>query len=660
MKTSYTLEEIIQSEREHPLEWVMPNGLGGYSSSSVSGSLFRKHHGYLVASEKSPILRKMILSKIDECFVINQNVYHLSSQQKELNQPIQSSYLTAFTFDETPVYHYQVEGVKMTKEIVPVYNQNAVTIRYQIQSKHDIEVRFTPYFQYRSHSDITEEPKKQFSVFSTEHLMTLIPLSNVDQQIQFYTSEGLIQTSSVEYTEPYYYAFDDKTGDPRQEVHFTPYQIFISLKQGEKKTIDMVCLLGREEIPTFDESKKKYHQHLKALYKQAKSTSPRFNRLIQAADVFISKRNSTGYKTVLAGLPWFTDWGRDTMIAYEGLFLQTGRFQEAKEVLLSFRQYEKKGLIPNMFPDEGLEPIYNTVDASLWYIHAIYKYATISKDYAFVHDLLFETMKNIIFYYQTGTYFNIHMDPSDGLIVSGSGLDQVTWMDVRVNDKVITPRHGKAVEINALWFNALSIMAHFSLAFDEDDKLYQTLAKKVKKSFNRKFWNAKKKCLYDVIDPCDSKVRPNQLFAISLPFTMISLPKAKQIVHVCKTELLDVYGIRSLSKFDPEFIGSYSGDIVKRDHAYHMGTSWGFLLGTYMEAVLKSHHFNQKSYAEIVALYLQIEHHFDEGCINGYAEVFDGIEGKKSKGCYTQAWSVAEILRIYKTYLMGVLSNETR
>jgi predicted glycogen debranching enzyme len=434
----------------------------------------------------------------------------------------------------------------------------------------------------------------------------------------------------------------------RTDIAYQPYTIQIPIFANKKIKIEVIC--SDQKIPNISATSiiEQYTSRLQTLVTQAGFKTELLNNLVVASDQFVVKRNSTDALTILAGLPWFTDWGRDTMIAFEGLLLVTKRFEEAKEVLLSFAKYEKNGLIPNMFPDEGSLPLYNTVDASLWYIHAIYQYYVYTKDITFVQTRLFPVMKSIMVHYQQGTDFNIGMD-SDFLIHAGSGLDQVTWMDVRINGEVITPRHGKPVEINALWYNALMIMDFF--VKDNADFEYLLLAKKVKKSFLRKFWNIQKHCLFDVVDELDDSIRPNQLFAISLPFSMITKTKARKILKVIEEELVDVYGIRSLSKRDPRFIPKYQGDIVSRDHAYHMGTAWGFLMGTYLESIHKAYPHSKKEINKMIEKIKQIESHLFDGCINGYAEVFDGIDGFESKGCYTQAWSVAEYLRVASKFL---------
>ena len=325
-------------------------------------------------------------------------------------------------------------------------------------------------------------------------------------------------------------------------------------------------------------------------------------KLTWAADSFLAARNSTGLKTILAGFPWFTDWGRDTMIAFHGLTLCTGRLQDARDVLESFSLYVKNGLIPNVFPNKaGEEPMYNTMDASMWYFYAVDRYLvqdTSDEGKAFVKEKIFPYLKEIIEAYKSGTDFSIHMD-RDGLVAGGSDLDQITWMDVRVGEWVVTPRHGKPVEINALWYNALKVMEHLCEIFHEDGSSYHKLSQLVKESFCEKFWNSDTGCLFDVVDENDGKIRPNQLWAVSLPYTMLSKEQEKSIVNVCKKYLYTSYGMRSLSWADSEYQSVYIGECIKRDAAYHMGTVWAYPIGAYLTAYCKVNDYSKEAVLEV-------------------------------------------------------------
>ena len=449
------------------------------------------------------------------------------------------------------------------------------------------------------------------------------------------------------------------TGMSCIENNFTPYQISVKVLPFEHKKISVIASIEdsyeRDAFLIIENSKKR----LKSLETQAGLPDSFANSLVLAADQFIVDRSSTGYKTVLAGLPWFTDWGRDTMIALQGLTLVTKRFEDAKGILKTFAKYVKKGLVPNMFPDEGLDPLYNTVDASLWYFYSVDQYLNYTgtaDDYAFIQNEIYPKLKEIIDYYQKGTDISIHME-QDGLIHAGGGLDQVTWMDLRVGEWVVTPRHGKPVEINALWYNALKVMEKLSAHFGENTNTYAELAKKVSTSFLREFWNTEKNCLYDVVsdDEKDGKIRPNQIYAVSLPYTMLPDEMAFSVVQTVYSHLYATYGLRSLSPEDPEYKGLYFGKLHDRDGAYHQGTAWAFPLGAFITAYVKVHHRSPESILFAKKLLEPMEDHLLDGCIGSIAEIFDGNEPHISRGCYAQAWSVGEILRCYVEDLLNCL-----
>ncbi|MDD3123974.1 MAG: amylo-alpha-1,6-glucosidase [Candidatus Izemoplasmatales bacterium] len=627
-------------------EWVLSNGIGGYMGTSVVGSNERIHHGLLIASQNPPIERVLLLSKIEESLIIENDTISLVNQ-KYVGYDEETPYLHSFILEEIPTFYYDAESFAITKKLSPMYGYNTIAITYEIETrKYPVVFQLKPLFNYRSHSEVTT--KNQLVFEKEQNGQHLRLKKGVNQSIYFYSSLGTYVENEEEYSNPFVFQKGMETGDSRTDIEFQPYTIQIPIQANRKIKIEIIC--SDQEIPKISASSiiEQYISRLQNIVHNAGFETELLKNLVIASDQFVVKRNSTQAKTVLAGLPWFTDWGRDTMIAFEGLLLVTKRFEEAKEVLKSFAKYEKNGLIPNMFPDEGSLPLYNTVDASLWYIHSIYQYYAYTKDLAFIQKNLISVMKSIIIHYQQGTDFNIGMD-QDFLIHAGSGLDQVTWMDVRINGEVITPRHGKPVEINALWYNALMIMGFF--VNDIDDFEYQLLANKVKISFLKKFWNKQNQCLFDVVDELDASIRPNQLFAISLPFSMITKPKARKILKVVEEELIDIYGVRTLAKSDSRFIPKYQGDIVSRDHAYHMGTSWGFLMGTYLESLHKAYPHSKREANKIIEKIKQIESHLFDGCINGYAEVFDGLDGFESKGCYTQAWSVAEYLRVASMFL---------
>jgi predicted glycogen debranching enzyme len=621
--------------------YSMANGIGGYSSGSIINSFNRKHYGYLIASLKAPVERMMILGKIDE------KIGNISLECQEYDTGIidNHKYLDEFTYDAYPTFKYIVGNKKITKRIAPVYGKNEVVVSYEIESDEDTILSLNPLFNYRDHSDVIQKEALDFKEEKKNNLYILTPKANEDVSIQFYYSDGVIKENKKKITDALYYQYDFETGDDRKDYYYTPITLEVKVLKNKVNKITIICALN--EIECFDSDKliQEYKDRIDSLKEKSGIKDSLAKDLVWSADSFISERKSTGLKTILAGLPWFTDWGRDTMIAFTGLTLVTKRFDDAKEILKSFALYEKNGLIPNMFPDDGGEPWYNTVDASLWYFYACYKYIEYTKDKKFILEEIYPTLQNIIYAYSHKTDNNIHMD-SDNLVSCGDKDTQITWMDVKTNGIAVTPRFGKPVEINALWYNALRIMDILSKdANDPTD--YMSMAMAVKKSFNEKFYNKETGCLYDTVEPYDPKIRPNQCFALSLPFKVVDENYVKSIFDVITKDLYNVYGLRSLSPRDPEFKPKYEGSLWDRDMAYHMGTTWGFLIGTYFDAYLYVNKKNPNVKNEINVMAHKFEKHLNEGCLNGVAEIFDGDIANRTRGCYNQAWSIGELLRSY-------------
>ena len=618
------------------------------------------HHGYLIAALNPPVNRYLIFARTQEEVSINGRTYDLTSQQYINASKNGQEHLDRFNFDTIPEYIYRVEDVIIKKSISMEYGYNTTAVCYEIENgTEDLTFKMIPLFNYRLSGDSIEKSNLKFIKEVEGNKLILTPEENKDVKITFYASEGeyydrsLIPTTMATpnylFEENQYYMIDNRTGFLGIDNHYTPYEINIKIKAKETKRFYVICTLEEEINKTGFEIEEEYKKRAEDLIKKAGYKDDFASNLVKASDHFIVNRNSTGLKTILAGYPWFTDWGRDTMIAFEGLVLCTKRFKDAREILESFSKYVRNGLVPNLFPDANTEPLYNTVDASLWYFQAVYKYLKYTdtdEDYKFIEEKIYDKLVEIFKAYSTKTDFSIRMD-EDGLIFAGSGVDQVTWMDVRVGDFVVTPRHGKPVEINALWYNALCIMEELRSKFNKEDLNYRKLSLKVKNSFNKKFWNEDKKCLFDVVDENDDKIRPNQLWAVSLPFSILDREKEKSIVEVAYKHLYSTYGLRSLSFMDEEFKNKYIGKLFKRDLAYHMGTTWGFLIGPFITAYCKVNDYNEKAIKKAKEMISVFEDHMKDGCINGIAEIFDGEFSSTSRGCYSQAWSVGEVLRIY-------------
>ena len=460
-----------------------------------------------------------------------------------------------------------------------------------------------------------------------------------------------------------YYAYDACDGRKDTGRAYACHRVGLDVPAGCEKTLSVLFTMDEKYAGKMHDAKKdgsipvralaeKVIGEVKAqrmeLEKQARLQDETAQTLVKSAHQFISLRASTGGETILAGFPFFEDWGRDTMIALPGICLSTRRYADAASILRTFAQYERDGLMPNLFPEGKNDPMYNTVDAALLFINCVWLYRQATGDADFVREM-FPVMERIIASYKKGTDYNIHMD-RDGLIIAGSGLDQVTWMDVRVGDILPTPRHGKPVEINAYWYNALRIMAEFAKPAGKDAEAYEMLADRVRTSFIREFWMEEKQCLRDVVSgtAADAQIRCNQIWALSLPFTMLEEEKERQILDTVFEKLYTPYGLRTLDPADPEFRPEYGGEVLKRDLAYHQGTVWTYPLGAYYLAYLRMNGYSKEAEAYVRAQLEVLHSALREGCIGQLPEIYDGLEPVSSKGCFAQAWSVGELLRVYE------------
>lgn len=638
-------------------EWVLTNGIGGYAGSSVTGAHARKHHGYLIASLHPPVERFVILSKINECLIRSSEKIDFTVEQYLADDGSTAyrkgiEYLNSFTYDGLVHFTTKAPEFTMTKTLAFEHGKNTIAISYDIWNDGEAATLvLTPLFNYRVHHDASTIDTLKFDTTYEQPEIRLVPQQNKDVTIRLFTDDGTVVPCEEKYTTGMQLQKELDVESDALDDNYTPYQIEFPLDAGCRKKISIICTIedtyekdafatAAAEMARFDALEKKagYHDELA-------------ETLTIAADHFLAYRQSTGLMTVLAGLPWFTDWGRDTMIALTGLTLSTGRYQDARDILTTFARYVHHGMVPNMFPDEGTAPLYNTADASMWYFYAVGKYLDYTgtpEDYAFVQETIYPKLKEIIAAYEHGTDFSIYME-EDGLIHAGSGLDQVTWMDVRVGDWVATPRHGKPVEINALWYHALCLMEEWATRFGEDGSHYAALAAHAKESFAKEFWNEKDGCLYDVVDGLegDATLRPNQIYAVSLPYRMLDADKEKKIVDKVYEKLYAKTGLRSLSPDDKEYHPTYEGCLDKRDHAYHQGTSWGFLLGGFLTAYVHVYGTSKEVIKQADAMLDATREQFYHGCIGSIAEIFDGDEPHTSRGCYAQAWSVGEILRAY-------------
>ena len=645
-------------------EWAVTNGIGGYAGSSMIGAHSRTHQGYLIASLHAPIERYLVFSKINETVTVGtKTVSFETSQHRASGKTVYAEgqkFLTSFIYDGSVLYAYETDNFSFKKHITLKRNANVCAVSYELTAgDSDCTFTLTPLFNYREHSESSTPDTLKFETFTEDRAFYLVPEKNKDIAIRFQTSEGTFSERETVYDIDMQLQIEVDLETDGLDCHYCPVDLSIEVPANTTKKVSILCSIGdvnerpasvsaTEAFSILEENARCHAE----LFEKAGYRDSFANQLVLASDQFLTYRESTKMMTVLAGLPWFTDWGRDTMIAFTGLTLCTKRFKEAEEILLTFARYIRHGIVPNMFPDDNMPPLYNTVDASLWYFYAVYQYLhynPAAEAEAFVKEQIFPHLKEIISAYEKGTDFSIYME-DDGLIHAGSGLDQITWMDVRVGDWVATPRHGKPVEINALWYNALRIMESLCEKFDEDASAYRTRAEQVKESFNAKFWDSSNQCLFDVVDgdEPDDHIRPNQIYAVSLPFSLLPEEQEKSVVALVEKELFVGCGLRSLAPDHPDYHGIYCGALAKRDAAYHQGTAWGFLLGGFFSAYMKVNHHSSSAAENAIRMLEPVRKHLsDSGCIGSISEIFDGDAPHNPRGCYAQAWSVGEVLRCY-------------
>ena len=660
----YTQKDWTTFKEGIKREWAVTNGIGGYAGSSMIGAHSRTHQGYLIASLHAPIERYLVFSKINETATVGTSTVSFeTSQHCASGKTVYTEgqkFLTSFIYDGSVHYTYETDNFSFEKHITLKRNANVCAVAYELTAgDSDCTFTLTPLFNYREHSESSTPDTLKFETFTKDRTFYLVPEKNKDIAIRFQTSEGTFSERETVYDIDMQLQIEVDLETDGLDCHYCPVDLSIAVPANTTKKVSILCSIGdvnerpapvsaTEAFSILEENARCHAE----LFEKAGYRDSFANQLVLASDQFLTYRESTKMMTVLAGLPWFTDWGRDTMIAFTGLTLCTKRFKEAEEILLTFARYIRHGIVPNMFPDDNMPPLYNTVDASLWYFYAVYQYLhynPAAEAEAFVKEQIFPHLKEIISAYEKGTDFSIYME-DDGLIHAGSGLDQITWMDVRVGDWVATPRHGKPVEINALWYNALRIMESLCEKFDEDASAYRTRANQVKESFNAKFWDSSNQCLFAVVDgdEPDDHIRPNQIYAVSLPFSLLPEEQEKAVVALVEKVLFVGCGLRSLAPDHPDYHGIYCGALAKRDAAYHQGTAWGFLLGGFFSAYMKVNHHSSSAAANAVRMLEPVRKHLtDSGCIGSISEIFDGDTPHNPRGCYAQAWSVGEVLRCY-------------
>lgn len=642
MKFIYGKNDWKTLDRGQENCYLITNGLGGYSSQTTIGSNARNDHALFMACTIAPNHRYHFITRMDETIEMTRGKKIEISSQEYVNRAKNNlgfQYLNQFSFEYYPVWYYQVDGIEIKKLVVMAYGENTIGVRYIITNNMNQEVKLTvtPQLQFVPKGDIL--PKVQsFEVKDNAICSNGLKLN--------YRTNGKFNCYNTEYISDLYYGYDARDGRDSIGVTAHNHNISIIIEAYEEKILDLVY--STENIThTLEDLIEKETTRLNHITTQSQIQDEIGQQLVRSADQYLVDRASTSGKTLMAGYPFFADWGRDTMISMVGCCISTRRFEEAKSIFRTFMQYSKNGLMPNMFPEGENDPLYNTVDAALLFIGAVYEYYEASKDTQFVKEA-YGVMEDIIKWYKQGTDYHIKMD-TDGLIMAGSGLEQVTWMDVRFGDILPTPRHGKPVEINAYWYNDLRIMGYFARLLGREDNQYEELAKLVSESFTKKFWNEDENCLKDLVsgEAADNQIRCNQIWAVSQPFSLLDKEKEKMIVSKVYETLYTPYGLRSLSKYDKDFKPYYGGSHFNRDMAYHQGTVWAFPLGAYYLAYLKVNDYKTEAVNKVKEQLQVLDACMREGCIGQIAEIYDGLNPTISQGCFAQAWSVSELLRVF-------------
>ncbi len=646
-------------------EWLVTNGLGGYASGTVSGALSRRYHGLLVAALPAPLGRMVLFNQLSEYLVLRDgSTIRLGFEEQPEPEVLRSSlrHLVEFRLETgLPVWKFEVEGITLEKRLLMPYQQNTVYIHYRlISGPWPVRLELRPSIHFRTHESRVDEPLPgpyALSIIGDRYEISSTPEMPKLKMCLF--GERSSFTFFGFTARELFYRQEAERGYEACGTLWTPGAFSTDLLPGRDTTLVASTESWRKALALKPEDvlRAETHRRRRLLDIAGGLTGPTAE-LTLAADQFVispagrieesARANASGDQvgTIIAGYHWFTDWGRDTMIGLEGLTLVTGRHREAGWILRTFAHYVRDGLIPNMFPEGKSHGLYHTADATLWFFHAVDRYLRMTRDRGTLR-LILPSLRDIVARHRQGTRFGIGVDPVDGLLRQGEEGFQLTWMDAKVGDWVVTPRRGKAVEINALWYNALRLLEGWLLE-EEGDSAAQPLAElaqQVKESFNRRFWYEQEGYLFDVVDGeagDDPACRPNQIFAISLPHPMLEEEKWQPVLETVRQRLLTPVGLRSLAPGHPEYRARYFGDLHSRDAAYHQGTVWGWLIGPFIDAWLRVYPGEREAARAFLDGFVP---HLQEGCIGSISEVFDAEPPFTPRGCIAQAWSVAEVLR---------------
>jgi predicted glycogen debranching enzyme len=650
-------------------EWLVTNGLGGYASGTVAGVITRRYHGLLIAALAAPLGRTVMLTHIaGQVRFQDGRELEIGGRERvgDAADAHGTGYLTEFRLEAgLPVWRYEVEGVVLERRIFLPHMQNSVHVMFELVSGADrVELALRPSVNFRPQEAPVSEPlgwPYEFRAIRDEYEIVLGGSPLPPLRMKMFAPEATFTLKGMR-LESVLYPVEESRGYQARGDLWSPGYFRFPLRVREPATLvasteAVETMTVLEPKSALEAERGRRRRLLARAAPEAREGIPA--ELVLAADQFIitpagrteetARAHAYGdeVRTVIAGYHWFTDWGRDTMISLEGLTLVTGRHVEAGYILRTFAHYVRDGLIPNMFPEGEKEGLYHTADATLWFFHAMQRYIERAGD-RLTLSILYPTLKQIIEAHTRGTHFGIRMDERDGLLVQGAQGYQLTWMDAKVEDWVVTPRRGKAVEINALWFNALKLMEQWAPDHEDNAAVYRERAARVQQSFNDRFWYADGAYLYDIVDAegggNDPKCRPNQVFAISLPHPVLAPERWEPVMRIVRERLLTPVGLRSLAPGDQEYKSRYFGDLRARDAAYHQGTVWGWLVGPFIDAWLKVYPDDLAGARHALEGFVP---HLDDACIGSISEVFDAQPPFTPRGCIAQAWSVAEVLRAW-------------
>lgn len=651
-------EVLSNSDKSLKREWLETNGIGGFSSSTIWCMNTRRYHGLLVAATEPPVGRMVLLSKLEETVIVEGKRFELSTNRYPgVLHPHGFDYLVNFRLDPFPIFRYDIGECRIEKTIFMMRGENTTVVQYALLGNRACTIEVRPLMAFRDYHSLTHQNQVlQTSFVSVEGRVKFQPYVGAPA---LYLAH---QDATIEKTGDWYrnfeYDAERERGLDFTEDLFNPFAMRLELLPGTTKSI--VVTTSERRAEQVDDMREAEIWRRRKVATRICHHEPLVHSLVAAADHYIVNRGDG--KTIVAGYHWFSDWGRDSMIALPGLTLVTGQHDVAKSILAEFAKYVSRGMLPNRFPDAGENIEYNTVDAALWFFEATRAYLEYTCDEEFVLQTLYPKLKEIIERYVAGTRYGIRVD-RDGLLLAGEAGRQLTWMDAKVGSWVVTPRYGKPVEVQALWYNALRVQQELARALEDRgaEAFLRGMSEHAAANFNRLFWNDEHQCLYDVVDGeiRDASIRPNQVLAVSLTYSMVDEEHSRKILSAVEKHLLTPLGLRSLAPSDPAYRPRYGGDVASRDSAYHQGTVWPWLMGPFITAYMRVHKASPEAHDKVRGWLSNFEEHLRTAGLGHISEVADGNPPHTPGGCIAQAWSVGEVLRALSEDVLQITPART-